>query len=354
MDVLYLVLAIAGMIFLHEAGHFVAARLLNIDVEEFGLGFPPRLKTLFTWKGTDFTLNLIPLGGFVRPKGEGDPAIEGGLAAARPAKRFLVYFAGPLTNLLIAVLLYSAAFSRMGMPVPDKVLVQSVAPGSPAEQAGMQSGDQLVRIAGEPVTGMNSVHTLITAHLGETVPVTVARDGRELTLDVLARANPPEGQGAIGIIMTNPIEPISTIQALPYGALAVGNQAYVLLTLPIQVSRGLIAPEEARLVGYKGMYDMYKAVQQAESTPQAQRSGLNTLSFFAMISASLGILNLLPIPAVDGGRILFLLPEVILRRRIPPEMENAINTLSFVLLLGLLVYINVQDFINPANFNFLP
>ncbi len=351
MDVITLLAAVASMILLHEFGHFVACRIFDIDVEEFGIGFPPKARRLFTWKGTEFTINWLIFGGFVRPKGEGDPSIEGGLAAAPPAQRFAVYFAGPLMNLLIAVVLYAASFSQTGMPAFDKVVVQSVAPNSPAAQAGIQPGDRLVRIDDQPVTDMTSVHTLVAPHVGETVEVTVEREGSEHTFTVLARSNPPTGEGAMGIVMTNPIQPISTWRALPYGATAVVNQTYMLLTLPVQISRGLVAPEDARLVGYKGMYDMYKAVQEAESTPQAQ-PGINTLSFFAMISASLGILNLLPIPAVDGGRILFLLPELIFRRRIPPRVETAVNSISFIILLLLLLYINLQDFINPATFNF--
>ncbi|RMF43618.1 MAG: RIP metalloprotease [Anaerolineae bacterium] len=354
MDILTLILAIASMILLHELGHFLACRLLGIEVEEFGIGFPPRVAHLFTWQGVEYTLNALPLGGFVRPKGEGDPTIEGGLAAASPAKRFAVYFAGPLMNILTAILLYSISFARIGMPITNQVVIQTVAPESPAAQAGIQPGDLLRSIANQPVTDMNSVHELVAPHSGEVISMEIEREGQTYTFDVLVRANPPEGEGAIGIVMTYPYKPISVIQALPYGTMAVGAQAYTLFTLPIQVSRGVIAPEDARLVGYKGMYDMYKAVQQAEENPQAQRSGLNSISFFAMISASLGILNLLPIPAVDGGRILFLLPEVVLRRRIPPEMENVINGVSFIVLLLLLVYINLQDFINPAHFNFVP
>ncbi len=354
MDALTLILAVASMIFLHELGHFLACKLLGIEVEEFGFGFPPKIKTLFTWRGTEYSLNWLPLGGFVRPKGESDPSVPGGLGAATPWRRFSVYFAGPLMNLLTAMVLYAASFSSTGLPAVDQVMIHDIAPGSPAEQAGLQVNDLLLSIAGGEVTGMESVHTLVTPHKGETIDVTVLRDGQQHTYQVLARANPPEGEGSLGIVMSNPIRPVSIVQALPYGASAVAGQTYLLATLPIQVSRGLIAPEDARLVGYKGMYDMYKAVQEVESSPEAANSGLNTLSFFAMISASLGILNLIPIPAVDGGRILFLLPEILFRRRIPPKMEMAINSVSFLLLIALLVYINLQDFINPATFNFAP
>ncbi|GAB4523737.1 MAG: M50 family metallopeptidase [Anaerolineales bacterium] len=354
MDVLTLVLAIASMIFSHELGHFLACKALNIEVEEFGFGLPPRILTMFTWKGTAYTLNWLPLGGFVRPLGESDPSIPNGLGAAVPWKRFSVYFAGPLMNLLMAMVLYAASFSHTGLPAVDQVSIQALAPHSPAEQAGIQVGDLLVSMAAQPVTGMESVHAIVAPHKGEEIEVVVQRAGRQYTYNVLVRANPPAGEGSLGIVMSNPLRQVNIIQALPYGASAVVGQAYLLVTLPVQISQGLVSPEEARLVGYKGMYDMYKAVQEVEATPQATPSGLNTLSFFAMISASLGILNLIPIPAVDGGRILFLLPEVIFRRRIPQNVEMTINSISLLLLMALLVYINVQDFINPATFNLVP
>jgi regulator of sigma E protease len=126
------VVVFAGIILIHELGHFVAARLLGINVEEFGFGLPPRLVKLFQWKGTDFTLNWIPLGGFNKLKGEDDPDIPGGMAAARPWKRILVLVAGVAMNLLTAVLVYTVLFSQVGIPDKHGVLVSLVDTGSPA------------------------------------------------------------------------------------------------------------------------------------------------------------------------------------------------------------------------------
>ena len=114
---LVFVLVFGGMILVHELGHFTAARLLRIDVEEFGFGIPPRMLTLFTWKGTKFTLNWIPLGGFNRFKGEDDPTLRGGLAAASPWKRIIVLLAGAAMNLLTALVAYSFLFSQIGIPI---------------------------------------------------------------------------------------------------------------------------------------------------------------------------------------------------------------------------------------------
>jgi regulator of sigma E protease len=353
MDLLIFIGALAGFILLHEIGHFLAARLLKVEVEEFGFGIPPRMLKLFTWRGTDFTLNWIPLGGFVRPRGENDPAVPGGLAAASPWVRFGVLIAGPLMNILTAILLYAIAFSRVGVPDTTKVLVMEIAPGSPAEQAGLLPGDLLLEVNGKPVPGQSAVHDAIQASLGMETAIVYERAGQRGTVTLVPRSNPPEGQGAIGITMVNPSRPVSVLQVLPYGALAVTDLGYNLLTLPVQLARGAVAPEEARLVGFKGMYDLYQEVREVEASPVVPRE-FNTLAFFAMISTSLGVLNLLPIPALDGGRILFLLPEMLFRRRVPHRLETAIHTVSFMLLLFLLVYINLQDFINPVNFQINP
>jgi regulator of sigma E protease len=147
--------------------------------------------------------------------------------------------------------------------------------------------------------------------------------------------------------MGNPTRQVGLFAALPMGTAAVFEQGRQLLAFPVRMIQGQIAPEEGRLVGLKGMFDIYQEVRQTEPTLDIPR-GVNIMAFFATISISLGVLNLLPIPALDGGRILFTLPEIILRRRIPPQYENVINMVSFALLLVLLLFINLQDFINPV------
>jgi regulator of sigma E protease len=160
------------------------------------------------------------------------------------------------------------------------------------------------------------------------------------------RENPPAGEGAIGITMGNPTIPINWIQALPLGVAATYDHAIALATLPADVIRGTIAPEEARPVGYKGMYDIYQNVRERELVPGAPES-FNIIYFFTTITISLGVLNLLPIPALDGGRILFTLPEIIFRRRIPIGVQNLVNMIGFLVMIGLFFYINYLDFAQP-------
>lgn len=324
---------IAALILIHELGHFLAARLLNVEVEEFGIGFPPRLVKLFEVGGTVFTLNWIPLGGFVRPKGENNPDIPGGLAASSPWVRLGVMFAGPLMNIIVGAVLAILLFYQIGEPVLNQVEVKSIETGSPAAQAGLQVGDLLLAINNQEVNSTDELYTKIYENLGKPITLTYQRDDLVAEATMIPRDPPPES-GAIGIAMGNPTRRIGILAAIPRGMQAAYDYVLSVLTLPFKIFQGEISPEQGRPVGYKGMFDIYQEIR-------------SPLWFFMVISMSLGIFNLFPIPALDGGRILLTLPEILLRRRVPPAFENMLHLVGFTLLLLLLIYINIQDFINP-------
>ena len=335
-QLLQFILGLAALILLHEFGHFLVARLLKVEVEEFGIGFPPRIVKLFESNGTAFTLNWIPLGGFVRPKGENDPEVPGGLAAASPWVRLAVLFAGPVMNILIGIVLAVMLFYSLGEPIQSKVIVQAVAPQSPAQQAGLQKGDLITKIDGTAITGYDSISQVVSDNLGKQVSLTYQRGGQAYTINLIPRKSPPPNQGAIGIEMGHPTQPIGLPTAVVRGTQTAYDNVTGIFLLPVHMLNGSITPQEGRLVGYKGMFDIYQQIQ-------------NPLIFFMAISISLGVLNLFPVPALDGGRILLTLPEILFRRRIPPQYENMIHLVGFTVLLILLIYINVQDFINPLN-----
>ncbi len=322
---------IAILIVVHELGHFFAARLLKVEVEEFGIGFPPRALKLFEAGGTKFTLNWIPLGGFVRPKGENDPSVPGGLAAASPWVRLGVLFAGPLMNIFLGVVIAIVIVYNLGEP--DKVKIANISPNSPAALAGLQIGDVILAVNGQEVHSSNDLYNQIYQNLGVPTRITYQR-GEQILEVTLTPRNPPPPDGAIGISMETIPKPTTWSKAIPQGVRTAYEYTRNLLSLPVRIAQGEVSPEETRPVGYKGMFDIYQQIQ-------------NPLWFFMFVSISLGIFNLLPIPALDGGRILLTLPEIIIRRRIPPRYENMIHLVGFAFLLILLIYINLQDFINP-------
>ena len=346
--ILEFVVALASLIVLHELGHFLAAKLLKIEVEEFGLGIPPRAVTLFTAGGTKFSLNWLPFGGFCRLKGETDPGVPGGFMTASPWKRIAVLVAGPLMNLLAAVLMYAVIISMIGMPQVDQVEVKDVASGSPADLAGLQTGDIILKLDETLINSTDKLAQAVAENLGVEVSLLYQRGAEEETVRLVPRVDPPEGQGAMGIVMGNPVEPVSLLSTLPAGVVATYEHGKALFGFVGQMISGQANTEDARLVGFKGMYDIYNQTRESEPV-EGIPNAVNALLFFTSITISLGLLNLLPVPALDGGRILFTLPEIVLRRRIPPEYENWINLVGFALLLLLLVYINLQDFINPIS-----
>lgn len=334
-QLLQFIIGLAILILLHEFGHFIVSRLLNVEVEEFGIGFPPRMVKLFEARGTEFTLNWIPLGGFVRPKGENDPEVEGGLAAASPWVRLAVMFAGPIMNLLIGLVLAVLFMYSLGAPITSRVEVKGVSPQSPAAQVGLQQGDLIEQINGQNINSINKLQDVISSNLDKPINLTYqSPNGQTQTVTLTPRSSPPQGQGAIGVEIGNPSKPISFLQAIPAGAQLAYDNVRGIVMLPVQMIQGTATPQEGRLVGYKGMFEIYTHLREP-------------LYFFMAISISLGILNLLPIPALDGGRILLTLPEILIRRRIPAQYENMIHLVGFTLLLLLLIYINLQDFINP-------
>jgi len=342
-DIVVFVLVLGGLILGHEFGHFVAARSLGVEVDEFGLGFPPRLATLFTAGRTRFTLNAIPLGGFVRPAGEDDPDVPGGLASARKPVRAVVLLAGPAANVFLAFVAFAAAF-KFAAPDPDRVLITGIVAGSPGEAAGLERGDIVTAVEGQAVTGFDSLQQAIAARLGQPVAIEVIRGSEPLTVKLTPRLNPPEGEGPVGITLGYPTRPVAWPEALTIGLQSTTMQFNELVHLPGNLLSGAVAPEEARVSGLKGMYDMFSWAGEVDRS--SQRPFL-TLNLIGVISIGLAVANLLPFPALDGGRLMFVAIEALIGRRVSPRYEGLAHAVGFAILLALMVYVNFQDFANP-------
>jgi len=349
MDLLFFALALAFLILIHELGHFLAAKALGIEIEEFGIGFPPRVARLFEWRGTVFTLNLIPFGGFVRPKGEGDPSKPDALAQAPPLRRAVVILAGPLMNLLVAALAYVLIFGVAGVPKPQAILVWYVEPRSPAEAAGLQPGDLIVAAEGRPTAEAQALQRIVQAHAGEPLRLTVRRGEATLTLTVVPRPDPPSGQGPLGIrIVEYGWQPAPITQRLRLAWDALWEHVAALLRLPWQMLQAYLSPQPQRppgeVMGFRGMYTSFRmafAVDRVAPNPVP----VYTLSLMASLSLSLAVLNLLPIPALDGSRLVLALGEWVFRRRLPWRVEFALMLVGFFVLLALMVLVNLREWL---------
>lgn len=351
LTILEFILAFGALVFLHELGHFIAARVNKIEVEEFGFGYPPKIFRLFRAGGTDFTLNWIPFGGFCRMKGEaGDTMEVGSFASANPWRRLATLLGGPVTNLVIGMLIIAFLFTRMGAPDLTQVKIVEISPNSPAS-AELMVGDIIEQLDGQPVDSIDKLSMLVKPKLGSEVTLTVLRDNKPLEVLITPREKSPEGEGAMGVTISNPVNQITYLQAIPMAFMSTMDQGYQLMMLPVRLISGQIAAKDARMVSVKGIYDIFAQVQtidKQEAAIDPSVKGLTVLNFLAMISIALGFTNLLPIPALDGGHIIFLIPEILFKKRVKPELEGRVHFIGYVILMGLMVVMVINDIINPV------
>jgi regulator of sigma E protease len=351
MMIIEFILIFGVLLFIHEFGHFIFAKLFKINVEEFGFGFPPRLLKIGQFRETEITLNWIPFGAFVRLSGENDPELKGGFGDSSILARFMTLIGGPLFNLVLGVVLFAIIFMQVGIPDLKSVEVYDVNEGSPAETAGISAGELIVEVNGVVITSTQQLSEQVSLNRGKPISIKLLTpEGEEHIVTATPRVEPPPGEGYLGVTLVNPYKEASVVEALPYAFRATGGYAVQLLTLPGQLIRGTMSAEEARPVGPVGIYSIYSQARErdesnAESANPEDR--LNTLLILAIISVALGFTNLLPIPALDGGRLILLLPEIFLRKKVPARVENIINMVGFVALIALMVIVTTMDIINP-------
>ena len=302
-------------------------------------------------RGTEYTINLIPFGGFVRMPGEDDPTVPGSFAAKSKKIRIAVLVAGAAMNMLLAVVIFAAAF-MLGAPevlATDNVMVSSVASGSPADQAGLRLGDIVVSIDGIPVKSPEELVALTNERLGQAVLLVIKRGPDSVEVSVTPRANPPAGEGAIGITIQPSASKI-TLKYYPFGqALWLGVQETfsvfaMTVSVPVLILRGLIPAELLRPIGPPGIY------QQTASAVQASvQTGwwFPLLNMVGLISTALAITNLLPLPALDGGRIFFIIVETIRGRRVDPAREGFIHLIGLAILMMLMLVVSYYDIVRP-------
>lgn len=421
-QVIYFFLSLFPLVLIHELGHFLLAKWNDVRVDEFGIGFPPRLVKVFSHGGTDYTLNALPLGGFVRLAGEDDPDIPGAFAAQTKRVRAVVLLAGPVFNFMLAALIFSSIAWAIGAsaPLPQaEGLVQliGVSPGSPAEAGGLVGGDIVLAVDGQLLP---SLETGAEPLPGESraanafIAVTDAHTGRPMALTLLRGVKPVDVRVSLDGLASEPVPELAGLEGLravrvtaPGGELQVGDLLLepqvgdaidqpIVLRGELQVLQTEVTPArneaegrgmmgisigaltisqrmslaEAAIFGPRqtlllmvamvdGLYrmltgqlaaDIAGPVGISKMSQQAGEQGAATFfSFMALLSINLGIINLIPIPALDGGRLLFILLEALRGRRIEPNREAIVHLIGFALVIGLMLVVTVYEvFGGPA------
>lgn len=326
------------IVFFHELGHFIAAKLSGVEVLEFGIGFPPRLFSL-RFKGTDYSVNLIFFGAFVKLEGEKEESVKGGFASKSPAIRFIVGAAGPAVNLLLAYVLLSVSFIVPSNMVVggEGIKVLQVADGSPAAKSGMQSGDLILKIAGKEVKTLDDVHDNIQSNLGQEIEFLLKRDGQEHLIQLVPRVNPPRGEGNIGIKLGWAQVKMEK-RSVPLG-IALVESGKTMLKVPEMLQQFFstaFSSPDGQLLGPIGA---------AQVTSEVAKFGLGPLiALAASLSIGVAVFNLFPIPPLDGGIILITLIESFRRgRAISPGSRKIIFAAGTILLLMFFVMVTYYD-----------
>ena len=454
------ILVLIPAVFIHELGHFTAARIVGITILEFGIGLPPRMLRIGIRNGVEYTLNWLPMGGFVRPMGEdtvrqmGDEAladdrqiaIERGVKDPKsvnqvsPGRRIFFMAAGALANFVLAFVLLTivglagipqitgaravvstalpgSAFALAGLQAGDVIeqvkgapfasaaaaldaiqasdgpatllvlregssepfevtvdastlagaaqthpLIMGIAPDSPAESAGLQPGDIVLSFNEQPMPSREALQAITREHLDETITLAILRNGETINIELTPRSAPPAGQGAIGIEIASAalsgdfgavlqeglpqqsLQPLSLPDAMRYAAERMWAVVDSMLSLPGRLLQGNADPNELRVVSPLGLSQaggifLQESIQQERPTL--------ILEYIALISMALGLTNLLPIPALDGGRILFVVIEIVRGRPLPPEREGRVHMIGLLILLSLMAVVLVNDILNP-------
>lgn len=355
--ILITLISIIGLLTLHEFGHFIVAKKIGVKVEEFGVGYPPRL---FGKKigETIYSLNLLPFGAFVRIPGEG-----GEKSNLEDYQRFIgksvwqraqIMLGGVVSFWIIAVILLSIVFmigapqaisdNETGPLINPKVQLVAIAANSPAEKAGLKAGDAIkqISISGSqfPINKVKDVQDLTEQYKGEAITLTIQRGKEIFTVSLVPRESPPAGEGAMGVALSRTAE-----KSYPWWQCPVkGIQATFDLTSSVILGWGKLLGNLIQGHGLPKGVQFVGPVGIGALVSQAAKVGINYfLQFIALIAVYLAVFNILPIPALDGGKLLFLGIEKIKGKPVNRKIEENVTAAFFFALILLMIFVTIKD-----------
>ncbi len=344
------------LVVVHELGHFSVAKIFGVKVEEFGVGYPPRAKKLFTWKGTLFTLNWLPFGGFVKIFGEEDGLEQkpDSFGYQKLWKRALIVLAGIFANLLLAMVLYSISFGTGFLVSPDSVgngtvigdaniMITQVLEKSPAQKAGISTNDEIKKMSVDsdsivPHTATDVVD-FVQKHPTSEIDFTLMHAGAVKDILVTPKADIVSGKAGVGIALSDVVlVRLPFWQAIGHGVSYTFQQCFTIFaTLGLLIRGGSIG-------GHSVVSQLSGPIGIAQITGQAFSLGFSTfLSIMALISVNLAVINLLPFPALDGGRLILEFFATKGKSRIPTKVVSILNQAGFAVLLLLMLFVTYQD-----------
>jgi regulator of sigma E protease len=344
------IFAFGLLVMIHEFGHYIVARLNGIKVLEFAFGFGPKIIG-FKGKETDYSLRLVPLGGFVRLHGMDAETDENGVQSiASPSdprsfrnkkiwQRMSVIAAGPLMNLVLAIFLFMIVFAFYGIPTTtDDNRVGTLVEGKPAQVSGIQAGDRIISVDGEQTPTWTSLTKAIHSKPGKQIILVIDHNGKQRALTIQTEKDEQTGNGMVGIAPEVIYQKTSILESARYGLeRTVDFTRLILVTLAQMITREVPA-------------DLGGPVAIVQAIDQSAEAGWeNYLGFIGILSIQLGLLNLFPIPALDGSHLVFLLIEGLRGKPMNPERQNFIHLVGFAFLLALMLAVTYQDIVKLFN-----
>lgn len=345
MSIILALVMFGFLVFFHELGHFLLAKKNGVRVNEFAIGMGPKIAS-FKKGDTVYCLKILPLGGSCMMAGEDEASDDVNAFNNKSVwARMSVVLAGPVFNFILAFVMAIVVIGSVGY---DKPQIIGVMEGYPAEEAGFMEGDIIKKINNKKITIYRDVTLYLALHTGETITVTVDRAGESYTSTIVPKISEDGSRYYMGIYVSSMRTRTSPFETLKYSLYEVKYQISTVIESLGLIFKGKVTVND--LSGPVGIVDMVNEVVEESTSAEVDFKtnlisvALNVINFAIMISANLGVMNLLPIPGLDGGRLLFLIVEAVRGKAIDREKEGLVHLVGLVLLMALMVVVMFNDF----------